>query len=85
MIDRKLAGQEKVAREALQDESSALMIRQVRSELAEAESVDAVRSIESQGAKVYWSAWRTVAVTFPERICRVCPNIGAPSDGADHR
>src|SRR5579862_3353542 len=67
LIDRKLAGQERVAREALHDESTAQLIKLVRSELAEVESVNAVRGIEAQGAKIYWSAWRALAVTFPRK------------------
>ena len=38
LIDRKLAGQQRVASEDLRDESAALAIRRSRSELAEAES-----------------------------------------------
>jgi CRISPR-associated endonuclease Cas1 len=67
LIDRKLAGQERVAKEEFLDEAAALAIRQRRSELAEVESVDAARFIEAQAAKVYWSVWRTVTVKFPKQ------------------
>jgi CRISPR-associated endonuclease Cas1 len=67
LIDRKLAGQERVAREDFGDEAASLAIRQRRSELAEVESVDAVRFIEAQAAKVYWSAWRNLVVRFPKQ------------------
>jgi CRISPR-associated endonuclease Cas1 len=66
LIDRKLAGQERVAKEELRDEPAALAIRQRRSELAEIESVDAARLVEAQAAKIYWSAWRNVDVKFPK-------------------
>ena len=67
IIDRKLAGQERVARHELGDEAAALAIQQRRSELAEIESIDAARFVEAQAAKVYWSAWRSVAVKFPKQ------------------
>jgi CRISPR-associated endonuclease Cas1 len=67
LIDRKLAGQERIARESLQDEPAATLIRQFRSELAEVESIDAIRFVESRAAKTYWKAWRAVSITFPDK------------------
>lgn len=67
IIDRKLAGQERVALQKLGNETAAHAIRQHRSELAEIESLDAIRLIESHAAKVYWSAWSTQSVTFPRK------------------
>ncbi|NYF52356.1 hypothetical protein HDF12_002755 [Edaphobacter lichenicola] len=67
MIDRKLAGQERVARESLKDLATSVQINQIRSELAEAESLDEVRSVELRAAKLYWKAWRTVPVKFPDK------------------
>jgi CRISPR-associated protein Cas1 len=67
LIDRKLAGQGRVARESLQDHAASELINQLRSELAEVESIDAIRFVESRAAKVYWKAWRTVPITFPDR------------------
>jgi CRISPR-associated endonuclease Cas1 len=67
IIDRKLAGQERVVLQKLGDEHAALAIRQYRSELAEVESIDEVRVIEARAAKIYWSAWRTVTITFPRK------------------
>jgi hypothetical protein len=67
LIDRKLAGQQRVATEGLKDEAAALAIRQYRSELAEVESIDSIRIIEAQAARVYWSAWDTLTVTFPRK------------------
>lgn len=43
LIDRKLAGQQRVASENLHDESASMAIRQFRSQLAEAESVNEIR------------------------------------------
>ena len=67
LIDRKLAGQERVASGSLNDQKTATLIRQLRSELAEVESIDAIRSVEANAAKVYWKAWRTVAIRFPAK------------------
>lgn len=67
LIDRKLAGQQRVAHESLGDESAASAIRRFRSELAEIESLDAVRRIEAGAAKIYWTAWRNVECAFPRK------------------
>jgi CRISPR-associated endonuclease Cas1 len=67
LIDRKLAGQGRVARESLKDSAASILITQIRSELAEVESLDAIRLIESRAAKVYWKVWRSVAIGFPEK------------------
>jgi CRISPR/Cas system-associated endonuclease Cas1 len=67
LIDKKLAGQERVARESLQDHPTATIIKQFRSELAEVESIDAIRLVEALAAKAYWKAWRAVPITFPTK------------------
>ena len=67
LIDRKLAGQEGVARDSLRDHAAAALIRQFRSELAEVESIDAIRVIEARAAKTYWKAWQVVPIVFPDR------------------
>ena len=67
LIDRKLAGQERIARESLRDDPAATLIRQFRSELAEVESIDAIRFVEARAAKAYWKAWRAVSITFPDK------------------
>ena len=67
LIDWKLAGQERVATEGLQDESAALTIGRFRSELADAESIDAIRLIEAQAARIYWTAWQKVKMLFPRK------------------
>jgi CRISPR-associated endonuclease Cas1 len=67
LIDRKLAGQERVARESLEDYPAVTLIRQFRSELAEVESIDAIRIVEARAAKAYWKAWRAVPIIFPDK------------------
>jgi hypothetical protein len=51
----------------LADESVAASIRNFRTDLAEAFSIDAVRLVESQAAKAYWSAWRNLPIAFPKK------------------
>ena len=67
LIDRKLAGQEQVARHKLLAVECAEKIHCYRSELAEVDSIDRVRLVESRAAAVYWSAWRTLPIIFPRK------------------
>ena len=67
LIDKKLAGQEQVARDKLLAPENAAAIHRYRSELAEADTPDSVRLIESQAASAYWAAWRTLSVTYPRK------------------
>ena len=90
LIDRKLAGQEEVARHKLLASESAATIHRYRSELAEADTPETVRLIESQAAGAYWAAWRTLPITFPRKDeprvpvhwrvfgARVSPLTGSP-------
>ena len=67
LIDQKLAGQEQVARNKLLAVECAERIHRHRSELAEADNIDRVRLVESRAAAAYWSAWRTLPITFPRK------------------
>lgn len=67
LIDKKLAGQERVARHKLLANESADTIHRYRSELAEADTPDSVRLIESRAASAYWAAWRTLSITYPRK------------------
>ena len=67
LIDKKLAGQERVARDKLLAPENADAIRLFRSELAEADTPENIRLIESQAASAYWAAWRPLAVRFPRK------------------
>jgi CRISPR-associated endonuclease Cas1 len=67
LIDKKLAGQEQVARHKLGASVNADAIHRYRSELAEAESPESLRLIESQAASAYWAAWRTLPINFPRK------------------
>jgi len=73
LIDQKLAGQEQLTRNVLQDSAVAETIASFRVALTTAETIEAVRLFESQAAYAYWSAWRTVPVAFPKNDLRRVP------------
>jgi CRISPR-associated endonuclease Cas1 len=90
LIDKKLAGQERVARHKLLATQTADTISRYRAQLAQADSPEAIRQVESQAAGAYWSAWRTLPINFPRRDearlpdhwrafgARVSPLTGSP-------
>jgi CRISPR-associated endonuclease Cas1 len=65
LIAQKLAGQERVARHKLLDSTTANVIARFRGEVTTADSTATIRVLESQGAAAYWSAWRTLPISFP--------------------
>lgn len=67
LIARKLKGQEYVAREKLKNVAVADAIADCWTELAEAFTLQEVKTQESRAAKVYWSAWRDLLISFPTR------------------
>ena len=90
LIDKKLEGQERVARYKLLATQTADTISRYRAELAKADSPEAIRQVESQAAGAYWTAWRTLPITFPRKDepripdhwrcfgARVSPLTGSP-------
>src|SRR5216684_2170160 len=73
LISQKLEGQERIVRDALRDSALADNIAFVRSLLVEANTVEAIRQLESQAAQAYWSAWRSLPINFPTADCRRVP------------
>jgi hypothetical protein len=73
LISQKLAAQERVARHKLLDSTTADMIARFNTELPNADSVTTIRLIESQAARVYWSAWSTLPVNFPKNDIKRVP------------
>ena len=65
LIDQKLAGEERVARDLLHDVAATQAIGQARVDLQHADTPFAIRQIEAQAALAYWSAWHSLHVTFP--------------------
>ena len=90
LIDRKLVGQELVARERLQDSTVADGIANVRRSLGLVKSLEAVLGIEANAASAYWSAWSKLPLQYPRsdlvRVpehwrtfgARVSPLTGSP-------
>ncbi len=90
LIDKKLAGQERVARYKLLATQTADTISSYRAELSKADSPEAIRQVESQAAGAYWCAWRTLPINFPRKDepripdhwrafgARVSPLTGSP-------
>jgi CRISPR-associated endonuclease Cas1 len=67
LIDQKLAGQEQVARDSLRDQQASTAIREIRSELAEVESIDAILNVEARAARIYWKTWKDIQILFPTK------------------
>jgi len=67
LIDRKLAGQEQVAREKLLSDKTAEVISRHRAELSNAGTLEKIRLIESRAAAAYWSLWHNLPVIFPKK------------------
>jgi CRISPR-associated endonuclease Cas1 len=67
LIDKKLEGQEHVARYKLLAVACADTIHRYRSELAKADTLERIRLIESRAAASYWSAWRMLPISFPRK------------------
>jgi CRISPR-associated endonuclease Cas1 len=74
LISRKLAGQERLAREKLRVGSVADAIAWARSNVLTAKIIPAIRQFESQAAQAYWSAWRGMPVNFPQREIQRVPD-----------
>jgi CRISPR-associated endonuclease Cas1 len=66
LIQQKLAGQENVARIKLGSPTIAQEIAGYRLQLPSAETLEAIRLLESRAASAYWSAWRSIALGFPK-------------------
>jgi len=67
LISQKLAGQELLVRDMLQDSATADAIARFRAELPNAESIESVRLIEAQAAKLNWQCWSDVPVRWTRK------------------
>lgn len=67
LISRKLAGQERVARDLLRNLDAAKEIALCRTLLPQAIDIDEVRSIEALAAAEYWSSWHDLPILFPTK------------------
>jgi CRISPR-associated endonuclease Cas1 len=73
LISQKLDGQATLVRDMLSDSATAEAIDRFRSELPSAQSIESVRLIEAQAAKLYWQVWSAVPVRWPRRDERRVP------------
>ena len=73
LISQKLAGQELLVRDMLHDSATADAIARFRAELPSAESLDRVRLIEAQAAKLYWHSWADISILWPRNDERRVP------------
>ncbi len=73
LISQKLAAQERLARDGLRDSTAAQTIAWARAAVTTADTIQAIRVLESQAAYAYWSAWRTVSINFPRNDLRRVP------------
>ena len=67
LIDRKLVGQEHVARYKLLTDDTANVISGYRAKLRNADTLEEIRFIEARAAAAYWSVWRNLPITFPKK------------------
>jgi CRISPR-associated endonuclease Cas1 len=74
LIGQKLAGQERLARERLCNSIVAQAIAEARFAVAEADSIEAIHLLETQGAGGYWSAWHSLPAMFPRCDLRRVPD-----------
>jgi CRISPR associated protein Cas1 len=74
LIDKKLAGQEQVARDKLHKPEAANTIARFRKALATARTFEAIGLLESQAAAEYWSVWEGIPITFPKSDLRRVPD-----------
>jgi CRISPR-associated endonuclease Cas1 len=73
LISQKLEGQERVVRDAFRDSSICQAIASIRSLLSTANTILAIRQLESRAAQAYWFAWRTLPLNFPTADLRRVP------------
>jgi len=67
LIEKKLLGQEQVARYKLLDIEAADTISDYRARLAQAETPERIRIIESRAAGAYWAIWHNLPINFPRK------------------
>src|SRR5690349_14179081 len=68
LINAKLQGQETLVREKLKQTTTADEIREFRTRLSTAPTLELVRTLESQAAAAYWNSWREVPIQYPRVV-----------------
>jgi len=67
LISQKIGGQAAIVRDMLGNPVAADAIIRFEAELEKTEDIDAVRLVEAQAAKMYWSQWADVPICWPFR------------------
>jgi CRISPR-associated endonuclease Cas1 len=73
LINQKLAGQSMLVGDMLNDSTTSNAIDRFRTELSSTESIDRVRLIEAQAAKLYWQIWSDLPIRWPRNDERRVP------------
>jgi CRISPR/Cas system-associated endonuclease Cas1 len=73
LIGQKLEAQQKLARDGLSNSVVADAIGRAREAIPSAETIDAIRLLESRGAYAYWDAWDGLPINFPKSDLRRVP------------
>src|SRR5579863_5171336 len=74
LISQKLDGQAQVAREKLLDTTTARTISEFRAGLANAETPEAIRLLESLAGRSYWAAFHNLPINFPKNDLQRVPD-----------
>jgi CRISPR-associated endonuclease Cas1 len=74
LISEKLAAQEKLARDGLNNSAAAQRIARAREAIYTASTIKAIRLLESHGASAYWNAWKFLPINFPRQDLRRVPD-----------
>jgi CRISPR-associated endonuclease Cas1 len=73
LISQKLAGQELLVLDMLDDSAAADAIARFRNELPSAKGIEVVRLIEAQAARCYWQSWSCIPIRWPRKDERRVP------------
>ena len=65
LIDKKIAGQERLVRERLRKIGAADTIARYRTQLNAAKTVQEIRGLEALAAQAYWDTWHDLDLNFP--------------------
>jgi len=67
LISRKIDGQAAIVRDMFANSAAADEILRFKGELAETDDIDAVRLVEAQTARLYWSQWSHLPIQWPQK------------------
>jgi len=74
LIDAKLDGQERLARDGLKNSSASQEIASYRERLCTADTFPSIRVLEAHAAVAYFAAWRNLPVLWPKADCKRIPD-----------